>query len=150
MDSDGSSDIFFVLPKSTYEKVIRGEPVGEDTIILSDKQEMYLPANVSYLFNYQDNPNEGYFFVDLIEETGKLTKPPYDPKREGYEFSGWYTDAECTDKWDFENDVVTINFDEEGNRIYEEFCLYAKWEVEEKTQWEKFLDFLDSIRVVTH
>ena len=78
--------------------------------------------------------------MDLLESAGKLTKPPYDPKREGYNFAGWYIDPECTDKWNFENDVVTINFDEEGNRIYEEFCLYAKWEVEEKTQWEKLLD----------
>ena len=86
-----------------------------------------LPANVAYFFNYEENPNEGYFFIDLLEESGKLTKPPYDPKREGYTFAGWYIDAECTKEWNFETDEVIINYDEEGNRIYEEFCLYAKW-----------------------
>ena len=65
--------------------------------------------------------------MDLIEETGKLTKPPYDPKRVGYEFRGWYKDSKCEEEWDFEKDIVEIHFDEEGNRIYEEFCLYAKW-----------------------
>ena len=136
--------LILVVPSPTYDKIMNNEFVGRDNLTYGYVDEEYRfrynPANIAYFFNYEDTPNEGYFFVDLLEETGKLTKPPYDPKREGYEFSGWYTDAECTDKWDFDNDVVTIEFDEEGNRIYEEFCLYAKWEVEEKTQWEKLLD----------
>ena len=90
--------------------------------------ENRLLANIAYFFNYEDSPNAGYFFVDLLEETGKLTKPPYDPKREGYEFAGWYTDKECTKRFNFFIDNVTIYYDEEGNRIYEEFCLYAKWD----------------------
>jgi hypothetical protein len=76
-----------------------------------------------------------------VKKDNKIVAPS-EPIREGYIFEGWYYENQ---KWDFDNDVVTIEFDEEGNRIYEEFCLYAKWEVEEKTQWEKFLDFLDSI-----
>ena len=90
----------------------------------------YILANIAYIFNYEDNPNEGYFFIDLIEETGKLTKPPYDPKREGYTFDGWYKDEGCTEEWSFEEDEVIISFDEEGNRIYEEIKLYAKWKSE--------------------
>ena len=89
--------------------------------------DIFIPANISFCFNYTDSPNKSYFFVDIIEETGKLTKPPYDPKREGYTFDGWYADKECTALWDFENDVVTIEFDENNERIYEEICLYAKW-----------------------
>ena len=27
----------------------------------------------------------------------------------------------------FDNDTIEVKFDEEGNRIYEEICLYAKW-----------------------
>ena len=84
------------------------------------------------MFNYDNNPNEGYFFVDLIEESGKLMKPPYDPRRDGYTFQGWYKDEACIKAWDFENDTVTIQFDEEGNHIYEEIRLYAKWEAEEQ------------------
>ena len=30
-------------------------------------------------------------------------------------------------EWNFEIDTVNIDFDEEGDRIYKEFCLYAKW-----------------------
>ena len=87
-----------------------------------------LPSNIAYMFNHAGNPNGGYFFVDLIEESGTLTKPPYDPRREGYNFLGWYKDEACTEEWDFENDTVEIAYDEEGNRIYEEIKIYAGWE----------------------
>ena len=97
--------------------------------------ETYLPANISYMFNHAGNPNEGYFFIDLIEESGKIMKPPYDPRREGYAFLGWYKDEGCTEAWDFENDEVEIHFDEEGNRIYEEIKLYAGWEKENWWDW---------------
>jgi len=79
------------------------------------------------MFNYKENPNQGYFFVDLIETTCTITPPPYNPKREGYTFAGWYKEPECITPWNFDTDVITIEFDEEGNRIYEEVCLYAKW-----------------------
>ena len=91
------------------------------------KDSNLIHANIAYIFNYEDNPNEGYFFIDLIEETGKLTKPPYDPKRDGYTFDGWYKDEGCTEEWSFKEDEVIISFDEEDNRIYEEIKLYAKW-----------------------
>ena len=97
--------------------------------------ETYLPANISYMFNHAGNPNKGYFFIDLIEESGKIMKPPYDPRREGYSFLGWYKDEGCTEAWDFENDEVEIHFDEEGNRIYEEIKLYAGWEKENWYDW---------------
>ena len=87
-----------------------------------------IPANIAYMFNHAGNPNGGYFFVDLIEESGKIIKPPYDPRREGYNFLGWYKDEACTEEWNFETDEVKISFDEEGNRIYEEIKIYAGWE----------------------
>ena len=110
----------FIIPLRKYVEMFSKETIRYD-------YNVFLPANISYFFNYEDNPNEGYFFVDLVEESGKLTKPPYDPKREGYTFDGWYSDKECTTVWNFENDIVTIEFDENGERIYEEICLYAKW-----------------------
>ena len=110
----------FVIPNSLYVKYVKKTPN-------INNYECILPANISYMFNCSDSCNDGYFFVDLIEETSKLIKPPYDPKREGYTFAGWYTEEDCVNEWNFETDTVKINFDEEGNRIYEEFCLYAKW-----------------------
>ena len=139
----GSSDLVydgnyrnltFVIPLYAYEEISakgrlrRLTDTGGYYDVYEELYEKCIPANIAYFFNYEDSPNAGYFFVDLLEETGKLTKPPYDPKREGYEFAGWYTDKECTKRFNFFIDNVTIYYDEEGNRIYEEFCLYAKWD----------------------
>ena len=115
IDATISGNIY-VLPY-TYYKRLQFSHLGDDS----------LAANISFMFNYENNPNEGYFFVDLVEESGLITKPPYDPKRDGYTFAGWYKDPECLTPWNFDTDVITIEFDEEGNRIYEEICLYAKW-----------------------
>ena len=124
----------YVIPKSVYIEALQ-------QMVIND---CYIPANISYFFNYDDSPNENYFFIDIVEESSKLTKPPYDPKREGHTFAGWYKDEACTEIFDFDNDIVEIKFDEEGNRIYEEICLYAGWE-KEPTTWEKITDWFKSL-----
>ena len=48
---------------------------------------------------------------------GELLKMPEPPTREGYRFTGWYTDASCFDLWDTENKVIE-----------EDVTLYAGWE----------------------
>lgn len=47
---------------------------------------------------------------------GGYAERPAEPKREGRTFAGWFFDAECTERWDFENDKVEDNM-----------TLYAKW-----------------------
>lgn len=49
-----------------------------------------------------------------VSEGEKLEKPA-DPTRDGWTFDGWYTDADCTYPYDFENTVS------------EAFTLYASW-----------------------
>jgi uncharacterized repeat protein (TIGR02543 family) len=123
-------EAIFVVPYASYYDIIqqrRGSGYIMRCRLNDEDKERFIPANIAFFFNYEENPNEGYFFVDLLEESGKITKPPYDPKREGYTFDGWYKEPECLNKWDFDTDEVTITFDEEGNRIYEEIKLYAKW-----------------------
>ena len=34
------------------------------------------------------------------------TVKPEDPVKEGYEFTGWYTDRDCTNAWSEENAVT--------------------------------------------
>lgn len=48
---------------------------------------------------------------------GELLEIPDDPTREGYRFTGWYTDASCDDLWDVVNDT-----------IQDDMTLYAGWE----------------------
>lgn len=47
---------------------------------------------------------------------GQKVVKPADPTKEGFTFGGWFKDAACTDKWDFDKDVVR------GKTI-----LYARW-----------------------
>ena len=48
---------------------------------------------------------------------GELLDVPENPTREGYEFTGWYLDSACDDKWDEDEDVIETDF-----------TLYAGWE----------------------
>ena len=49
--------------------------------------------------------------------TPALVTDPGNPTASGYNFTGWYKDKDCTQKWDFSNDTV------EGD-----MTLYAGWE----------------------
>ena len=85
-------------------------------------------ANTAYFFNYEEAPNEGYFFINNFEYGGLIEDTPYKPIREGYTFAGWYKESECVNKWDFEKDRLhEEKYDEEGNFVFEELGLYAKW-----------------------
>ena len=46
---------------------------------------------------------------------GNTTRQPADPKKTGYQFGGWYTEAECTNAFAF------------GNTLEEDIELYARW-----------------------
>lgn len=50
----------------------------------------------------------------------KVTEPSV-PKKDGYTFEGWYTDKECTQKWDFDTPVTTETLTSNP------MTLYAKW-----------------------
>ena len=88
-----------------------------------------MKANTSYLFNYDNAPNEDYFFINNFEWGGLIEDTPYKPIREGYTFAGWYKEPKCVNAWDFEKDTLpTATYNEEGyvtNHI--ETKLYAKW-----------------------
>lgn len=48
---------------------------------------------------------------------GELLEVPEPPTREGYRFTGWYTDAACNELWDVQQDTIEIDM-----------TLYAGWE----------------------
>ena len=78
------------------------------------------PANITFLYNYSDATNQGYYRLDNIESGYKIPKPS-NPERTGYEFIGWFTEPSCSDAWDF-NNTKEISSDDE-------FRLYAGWQV---------------------
>ncbi len=48
---------------------------------------------------------------------GELVEEPEAPSREGYMFTGWYTDSACYIQWDLSNDTVQSDM-----------TLYAGWQ----------------------
>ena len=85
-------------------------------------------ANTAYMFNYEGSPNEDYYFINDFKRGGLIENTPYEPYREGYTFTGWYKDSECTQKWDFGVDTLPEpTYDENGELEYVETRLYAGW-----------------------
>ena len=91
------------------------------------------PANVEFMYNYEDAPNEGYYWIDDVDDGEKVEIIPPDPKRDGYTFCGWYTEPECVNEWSFDTVINkaeptpipdTTFFYYPGNHIY---FIYAKW-----------------------
>lgn len=75
-------------------------------------------ANIVFMNNYSTEINGGFYRLDNIAAGEKIPLPPT-PERSGYEFTGWYTEPECINAWDFETSP-TIEEDTE-------FKLYAAW-----------------------
>ena len=106
-------------------------------------------ANTSYMFNYENSPNDDYFFIRDYEYGKKIETVPYGPIREGYTFDGWYKEPECINAWDFETDTLPETlYNENNEEVYQETKLYAKWlenpqeeKGQEKTWWDSVLDF---------
>ena len=48
---------------------------------------------------------------------GDLLDEPEPPTREGYAFSGWYTDSSCYEQWDVSEDIIESDM-----------TLYAGWQ----------------------
>lgn len=76
------------------------------------KVEDWKPLEMFVTFKYNDGVTEDRLVK--VGEDGTVAKPA-DPAREGYVFDGWFTDAECTEAFDFATKL-------DGN-----ISLYAKW-----------------------
>ncbi len=80
------------------------------------------------MYNYEGADNEGYYWSDNFDYGTKVTYVPENPMREGYIFGGWYKEAECLNAWNFDIDTLPkAELNEEGEELYRETQLYAKW-----------------------
>ena len=80
------------------------------------------------MFNYENCPNDGYFFINDFEYGATIENTPYEPIRDGYTFGGWYKESECINAWNFETETLPQSqYDEQEREIYQETKLYAKW-----------------------
>lgn len=92
-----------------------------------DNGNVLMMANVSFYYNYHGARNKGFYWIDDLDNE-KIDIIPADPIREGYRFDGWYKEEQCENKWNFEKDIVQAKeYDENGNYLYKETPLFAKW-----------------------
>ena len=82
-----------------------------------DKSRIFA-GNVEFMNNYPNELEDNYYSLDNIKDDELINVPP-EPKCEGYNFTGWYTEPECIKKFDF-----SISPTIEENKI---FRLYAGW-----------------------
>ena len=88
-------------------------------------------SNCNYFYNYEGAENDGYYWSDNYDYGEKITYVPQNPEREGYIFGGWYKEPECVNIWNFDTDTLPeAKYNEEGEALYQETRLYAKWYVE--------------------
>ncbi|QNU65951.1 InlB B-repeat-containing protein [Ruminiclostridium herbifermentans] len=73
-----------------------------------------LKANFSQ--NIVFDSQGGSDIISQVVDYGSKITQPENPIKAGFEFGGWYKEAECINEWDFETDTVTQNI-----------ILYAKW-----------------------
>ena len=75
----------------------------------------YTLPNIVYSYNFDC---ENYYSLDNVIN-GDVLVEPGEPNNDGYIFSGWYTEAECINKYNFQNPVNLEN----GEHLF----LYAGW-----------------------
>lgn len=88
-------------------------------------------ANVSYMYNYENAQDDGYYWVDSYDSNLISFIPP-EPRREGYSFGGWYKEPECINVWDFATDKTGEEIplqlsDPEDYDVNDITYLYARW-----------------------
>lgn len=135
---------------SHFRNIINTRVFGNN-LLNNEETKKYIPydvygiANVSYIYNYEEAPNDGYYWVDDYDN-GLIEYIPPEPTREGYTFDGWYKEAECINEWDFNSDKTSASYiyyeepNEDSTEEYKNFYnkyisthtyvetkLYAKW-----------------------
>ncbi|MGO4373104.1 InlB B-repeat-containing protein, partial [Paenibacillus sp. MCAF20] len=76
----------------------------------------------SYTLSF--NSNEGSEVADQKVNEGDKATAPSAPTKEGFVFSGWYSDSDLTSAYDLETKTVTANL-----------TLYAKWTIAPKNNY---------------
>lgn len=116
MICDDHTDLNYSFSNADYKDIYLCSKRYKELNIQSNN---IFSANVNFDLNYQAEGLSKLYRIDNVENDEKITIPPK-PVRDGYSFTGWYTEPESTNIWDF-NNPPTI----EANS---EMVLYAGWE----------------------
>lgn len=104
---------FFYIPRYEYQDVVKKELKSAET---SSQIETIHRRYKSHRFD-ASRFNNGYYWIDNLNNGDKITTKPENPVRIGYTFAGWCLDKEGTQEFDFDTFVKSD----------EDLVLYAKW-----------------------
>lgn len=102
----------FVTAETTYESLVLDNTVEEITLVAVWKVNQY---KVDFNFVTDNNPHDISVPDSVTVDYGTSITEPIIPLPENWMFNGWYTDKECTEKYDFSIPV-------QGDVL-----LYGKW-----------------------
>ena len=96
--------ILATVPQKHYDMVVEqyGTLETPPTETVEEYVQNLVTPNYVFNFNYEGAPNEGIYWIDLIEDENTVFVLPTNPTREGYTFGGWYTEEDCITEWDGE------------------------------------------------
>lgn len=117
---------WFTDKSCTKEFDFEDTKITKTTTLYAKWEEVDEMFTVTFDLNYE---GAEVMPEDQQINNGEYAERPDDPKREGYEFAGWFTDKECTAEFDFE--TTTIDKD---------ITLYAKWEGAKKAVYTVSFD----------
>lgn len=123
--SDGTTHI--VTGWTSNIKELSSADIGVKQLIVTYKDEktgkelkailqILVVENDTIYCQVEFETDSGSAILPQFVEKGQKLLLPENPIKDGYTFLGWYKDAECTDLWQFDKDIV------ESNMI-----LYAGW-----------------------
>lgn len=120
-------------PRKVQKKIIWISLAGVVILILACIFLFKSPKKVTFITN---TPSSTISPIVIDEETGQIEFPK-DPFKNGFYFTGWYTDKELTNKWDVEKDrfakkdSLTGQYEKNNGKYdVQNTTLYAGWEVD--------------------
>jgi uncharacterized repeat protein (TIGR02543 family) len=102
---------------------------------ITDEQTITFQINADDRYTVTLDSQGGSEYDLIATYPNETVSEPYPPEKNGYLFDGWYKEAECIDKWDFENDIVASDI-----------TLFAKWK--ENTPIGSNVEVLDITKTV--
>lgn len=83
-------------------------PVEEEMTLYACWEEVYgSEIREEFFVTYLLNDGSGDAYATITVEADSLLTAPNDPEREGYVFSGWYTEETCVNAYDFNTPVTS-------------------------------------------
>ena len=95
---------------------------SDNALTLSKQNKPSSGGSLTARYTVTFDSNGGSVVSNQTVNKNTTIKEPEEPQKEGYNFAGWFTDKELTEKFDF------------STKITKNITLYAKWENEENTK----------------